>query len=122
MNIIVKDDGVQIASGWLTFEPAGFTPSGGSWAPANISNWSTQPGGATDWNFQVSGEPNGGFPPGPNGNPFTYNFTGHENPNGTNPSGRVTWPPHLEAGENTTWQGEATAGDDEPYSRTQAAG
>ena len=122
MNIILSRDGIQFTSGWLSIDPPSFTPEGGFTAPANISHWSSAPGGATDFNFQVNaGQPNGGFPTGVNGNQFTYNFTGHENPNGNNPSGHVTWPPSIEGGDPVTWQGEATAGDDEPYSRTQGA-
>lgn len=129
MDIVVKEGTTELASGDLevdtsTTPPTGtFTPDGGYEVTAHVSSWSASPNGAANWSFQVSGTANGDFPLGKNGTPFTYAFTGNQNANGTNPSGRVTWPSGIEAGDNTTWQGEATEGgdEDEGYSRTQSA-
>jgi hypothetical protein len=125
MDIVVSKGGAEIASGTLTVDtsttpPTGtFTPDGGTEVTCNVSSWSSSPNGSTNWSFVVKDEANGDFPLGPNGNQFTYSFTGHENPQGTNPSGRVTWPPSLPGDENPTWQGDAT--EDEPISQGKAA-
>jgi hypothetical protein len=126
MDIVVKRDGIEIASGTLTVDtstnpPTGtFTPDGGTLVSCNVSAWSSSAGGSTNWNFRVSGEANGDFPLGNNGNPFTYTFTGNENASGTNPSGTVNWPGSGTPDDETvTWQGEAT--EDETYARGQGA-
>ncbi|HEV8134477.1 MAG TPA: hypothetical protein VGP85_07370 [Pyrinomonadaceae bacterium] len=130
MDITVTQGSTELASGDLevdtsTTPPTGtFTPTDGYEVTAQVSSWSASPNGAANWSFQVSGSANGDFPLGPNGNPFRYNFTGNQNAQGSNPSGNVTWPPGIEAGDPVVWQGEATEGgdEDEGYSRTQSAG
>jgi hypothetical protein len=131
MDITVTQSNTELASGDLevdtsTNPPTGtFTPDGGTEVTAHVSSWSSGPNGPANWSFQVSGSANGGFPLGKNGTPFTYSFTGNQNAQGSNPSGRVTWPDSsIEAGDPVVWQGEATAGgdEDEEYSRTQSAG
>jgi len=130
MDITVTQGSTELASGDLevdtsTTPPTGtFTPEGGNEVTAHVSSWSASPNGAANWSFQVKDSANGGFPLGPNGNPFTYSFTGNQNAQGSNPSGNVTWPPSIEAGDPVVWQGEATEGgdEDEGYSRTQSAG
>ena len=130
MDITVTQGTTELASGDLevdtsTTPPTGtFTPTNGTEVTAHVSSWSASPNGAANWSFHVSGSANGGFPLGPNGNPFTYSFTGNQNAQGSNPSGNVTWPPSIAAGDPVVWQGEATEGgdEDEGYSRTQSAG
>jgi hypothetical protein len=130
MEIVVTRDGHEIASGLLfvdtsTTPPTGnFTPNGkgASQVPAQVNSWSSSPKGATNWNFQVSDRANGDFPLGPLGTPFTYAFTGHENDQGTNPHGHVTWPKaSITGGDTVEWQGGATQGEDESYAAGQAA-
>jgi hypothetical protein len=135
MDITVTQGTTELASGDLevdtsTTPPTGtFTPDGGYEVTAHVSSWSASPNGAANWSFQVKDSVNGDFPLGPNGNPFTYSFTGNQNAQGSNPSGNVTWPTSgITAGDPVVWQGEATEGgdededEDEGYSRTQSAG
>jgi|GEM_PF-1898268 len=130
ISIVVTEDGQELASGQLfvdtsTTPPTGiFTPDGegAQQVSAQVSSWSSAPGGATNWSFQVRDQPNGDFPLGPKGGPFTYSFTGHENAQGSNPSGRVTWPqPSITGGDTVEWQGGATQGEDESYAARQGA-
>ncbi len=127
MDIIVKDaDGSEIASGTLVVDTsvspntATLTPEDGTATACTGVVWTSNPNGAVGFTFQVSGQANGDFPLGANGNAFTYRFTGVQNANGL-PNGNVNWPAHpgITADDNATWQGEAT--EDEPFARTQGA-
>jgi hypothetical protein len=127
MNIIVKDNGTEVASGTLVVDTstnppsATFTPDDGTETACTSVTWSGNDGATIRFNFKVSDQANGDFPLGPNGASHTYNFNGIQTANGL-PSGNVNWP-NAEAGitedDNATWQAEAT--EDEPYARTQGA-
>jgi hypothetical protein len=124
MDIVIKDGGVELASGALAVDTSGpsttatFTPEGGTLINCTGVVWTSTPNGAVGFGFQISGQANGDFPTGPNG-PFNYRFTGVQNSNGL-PNGTVTWPNHGPAGDpEPTWQGEAT--EEEPYVRGQGA-
>ncbi|HUE83939.1 MAG TPA: hypothetical protein VMM84_17685 [Pyrinomonadaceae bacterium] len=126
MEIVVKKDGSEIANGTLDVDTsvnpvtATFTPDGGTQTDCTGVAWSTSTGGAVRFSFRVSGAANGDFPLGPNGNPFTYSFTGVQNANGL-PSGTADWPSGAspQGDDDVTWQGEAT--DAEPFKRSKGA-
>lgn len=120
MRITVKDgSGNTIAAGTLVVNTsvnpttATFTPDNGTLVNCNGVVWTSNANGAVRFNFQVSGQANGNFPLGPNGNSHIYNFTGTQNSNGF-PNGSVNFPPASAAGdESDTWQATATVGEEE---------
>jgi hypothetical protein len=128
MDITVKNSsGEEVASGELEVDTstrpttATFTPTDGTETDCSGVNWNTGPNGNVSFNFQVSGEDNGDFPCGANGNAYTYQFTGHQNANGSSPSGTVNFPSAgITGDDNDTWQ--AGASEDESYAQSQTAG
>ena len=126
MDITVKNGNDVVATGDLEVETGPpvtgtFTPTDGTETACTGVVWNTGPNGLVGFNFQVSGEANGDFPCGKNGNAYTYRFTGNQNANGSSPSGRVNFPSaKIEGDDNDTWQAGAT--EDEPYAQSQTAG
>jgi len=127
MDIEVKNSGgTVVATGDLEVDTstnpptAQFTPDDGTETDCTNVVWNTGANGNVGFHFRVSGQANGDFPCGPNGNAHTYLFSGNQNANGNSPSGTVNFPSAGIAGDdNDTWQAGAT--EDEPYAR-EAAG
>lgn len=113
LEITVTNAGEELASGILDIDTsvnpntATFTPDDGTEENCTGVVYPNSGNGAIGFNFQVSGAANGDFPLGPNGNPFTYRFTGTLNDN-SNANGNVNWPPRPEEDEIVTWQGGTT--------------
>jgi len=126
MDITVKHDGVEVASGSLEVDTsvnpvtATFTPDDGEEGDCTGVVWNDTPNGVVRFNFAVTSEANGDFPCGANGGTHNYRFQGNQNANGNSPNGTVNFPSAgIEGDDNDTWQ--AGASEDEPYAIGQGA-
>jgi len=126
MDITVKHDNVEVASGTLEVDTsvnptsATFTPDDGEESACGGVVWNETANGAVRFNFSVSNEANGDFPCGANGATYVYRFQGNQDANGHSPSGTVNFPhAGIEDDDNDTWQ--AGASEDEPYAMSQGA-